>query len=106
MIWITAVYGACFVGIELGLRDAPILWFAALRALVAGAALVAVARIQRRPAPGSTRAWGLIVVIGLINVTIGFGAMFAGAAGPWIPAVVATGSSMRCRVKQPSARLR
>lgn len=95
MIWITAVYGACFVAIDLGLRDAPVLWFAALRALVAGAALVAVAGTQRRPAPGNARAWGLIVVLGLVNVTVGFGAMFAGAAG------LATGTAAVLSNAQP-----
>ncbi len=95
MIWITAAYGACFVAIDLGLRDAPVLWFAALRALVAGAALVTVAGIQHRPAPGSTRAWGLIVILGLVNVTVGFGAMFAGAAG------LATGTASVLSNAQP-----
>ncbi len=28
MLWITGALGACFVGIQWGLRDAPLLWFA------------------------------------------------------------------------------
>ncbi|WP_165372885.1 hypothetical protein [Pengzhenrongella frigida] len=54
-----AIYGACFVGIQIGLRDAPALWFAALRAIVAGSALLAVAGVQPRPVPSGGRAWGL-----------------------------------------------
>ncbi|MGC0144328.1 MULTISPECIES: DMT family transporter [unclassified Pseudactinotalea] len=81
MLWITAAWGACFVVIEWGLRDAPLLWYAALRALVAGAALVALGAIQRRPTPRSARAWGLITVLGLVNVTLAFSTMFAGVAG-------------------------
>jgi len=81
MLWVTASWGACFVAIEWGLRDAPVLWFAALRALVAGVALLAVAGFQHRPAPSGTRAWGLITVLGLVNVTVGFAAMFGGVAG-------------------------
>jgi probable blue pigment (indigoidine) exporter len=81
MLWVTAAWGACFVAIELGLRDAPVLWFAALRAIVAGVALLAVAGVQHRPVPSGVRAWALISVLGLVNVTVGFGAMFAGVAG-------------------------
>lgn len=81
MLWITTVLGACFLVIVWGLRDAPLLWFAALRALVAGAALLALAGVQRRPAPRGARAWGLITVLGVANVTVAFAAMFAGVAG-------------------------
>ncbi|NHB84965.1 hypothetical protein G7085_11035 [Tessaracoccus sp. HDW20] len=49
MLWITAAWAACFVVIEWGLRDAPLLWYAALRALVAGLALLALGSIQHRP---------------------------------------------------------
>ena len=78
MIWITAAWGACFVAIEWGLRDAPVLWYAALRALLAGAALVALGATQRRPAPAAARDWAWITVLGLVNVTVAFAAMFAG----------------------------
>ncbi|EWT07729.1 hypothetical protein N864_23465 [Intrasporangium chromatireducens Q5-1] len=81
MIWITSVWGACFLFVSWGLRDAPILWFASLRALVAGAALVGFGALQRRPQPRGIRAWGWITTAGLVNVTIAFAAMFAGVAG-------------------------
>lgn len=81
MLWITAALGACFLLIHWGLRDAPLLWFAALRALLGGAALAVVALCQRRPLPPSTGAWGKIVILGLVNVSLAFAAMFAGAAG-------------------------
>lgn len=55
MLWIAAAWGACFLAIELGLRDAPLLWFAALRALVAGGALLALAGVQRRRVPRGVR---------------------------------------------------
>lgn len=35
MLGITAAWGLCFLAIRLGLQDAPVLWFAALRALIA-----------------------------------------------------------------------
>lgn len=95
MLWITAAWGACFVAIQWGLRDAPVLWFAALRALVAGVALLAVGRAQHRPRPVGVRAWGLIAVQGLVNVTVGFGAMFAAVAG------LATGTAAVLANAQP-----
>lgn len=81
MLWITAAWGACFVVIEWGLRDAPLLWYAALRALMAGAALLALGATQHRPRPRGARAWRLITVLGLVNVTFVFATMFAGVAG-------------------------
>jgi len=81
MLWVTAAWGACFVAIQWGLRDAPVLWFAALRALVAGVALLAVAGVQHRPAPTGKRSWALISMLGLVNVTVGFAAMFGRVAG-------------------------
>lgn len=81
MVWIVVVWGLCFVGIRWGLRDAPVLWFAALRGLVAGAALLLLALWQRRPLPRGIRVWAMITVLGVVNVTIAFGAMFAGVVG-------------------------
>ena len=95
MLWITAAFGACFVGIQIGLRDAPVLWFAALRALVAGGALLALAGVQHRPVPSGGRAWGLITVLGLVNVTVAFAAMFGGVAG------LATGTAAVLANAQP-----
>lgn len=95
MLWITAAWAACFLAIEWGLRDAPLLWFAALRALVAGAALMLLAGVQRRPAPAVARAWGLLTVLGLVNVTVAFAAMFGGVAG------LATGTAAVLANAQP-----
>lgn len=95
MLWLTAAWGACFVAIEWGLRDAPVLWFAALRALVAGGALLLLAGLQRRPVPTGVRGWGLIAVLGLVNVTVAFAAMFAGVAG------LATGTAAVLANAQP-----
>ena len=80
MLFIAVALAACFVAIRLGLRDAPLLWFAALRAMIAGVVLVMVAGVQRRPMPSGVRAWGLITVLGLVNVTVAFAAMFAGVS--------------------------
>ena len=95
MLWITAALGTCFLGVRWGLRDAPLLWFAALRALLGGAALTFVAGVQRRPIPRSAGSWGFLAVLGLVNVTLAFAAMFAGIAG------LATGTAAVLANAQP-----
>lgn len=95
MIAITTAWGACFVTIRWGLRDAPILWFAALRSGVAGVALLGLAVWQRRPALRGTGAWGLVAALAAVNATIAFAAMFAGVAG------LATGTAAVLASAQP-----
>lgn len=95
MLWITVAWGACFIAIRWGLRDAPVLWFAALRALVASAALFLVVGVQRRPIPKGRRSWTLIAALAVTNVTIAFAAMFAGVAG------LATGTASVLANAQP-----
>lgn len=95
MLWITAAFGACFLGVRWGLRDAPLLWFAALRALVGGVALVVVVVVQRRPLPRSVGSWGSIGALGLVNVSLAFALMFAGIAG------LATGTAAVLSNAQP-----
>lgn len=80
MLGVTAAWGACFIVIRWGLRDAPVLWYAALRSLGAGGALVALASVQRRPMPRAWRDWLLITLLGITNGGIAFAAMFAGVA--------------------------
>lgn len=88
MLLITAAWGSCFVAIDWGLRDAPVLWFATFRSLLAGTVLVAVAYIQHRPCPHGRAAWSQIGVLALFNVTIAFAAMFAAALSAGVAAVL------------------
>lgn len=81
MVWVTLAWGACFVVISWGLRYASVLWFAGLRALVAGAAVVSLAVVRHRPMPRSARTWGWLAVYGIVDVAAVLGAMFAAAAG-------------------------
>jgi drug/metabolite transporter (DMT)-like permease len=81
MVGVAVAWGACFVAISWGLRDAPVLWFAALRALLAGAALVALGGAQHRRLPRGMRTWALIGLLGLVNATLALAAMFAAGAG-------------------------
>ena len=81
MLWVTFAWGSCFVAISIGLQDAPLLWLAALRALIAGAALLLVTGIRRTPPPRGRRTWVLIVCLGLVNVALAYAAMFGGIIG-------------------------
>ncbi|STX03522.1 Probable amino-acid metabolite efflux pump [Kocuria rosea] len=81
MLWITFAWGSCFLAVNIGLQDAPVLWFAALRALLAGVALLVVARVRKTPIPRGLRSWTLITGLGVVNVAVAFGAMFAGLVG-------------------------
>lgn len=81
MLWITASWGGCFLAIRWGLRDAPVLWFAALRALVAGIALFGYAVIRRRPLTLPRRVLPTVAALTVTNATLAFAAMFAGVAG-------------------------
>ncbi|QYG94237.1 DMT family transporter [Iamia sp. SCSIO 61187] len=83
------------MAIRWGLRDAPVLWFAALRALVAGAALITLETAQRRPMPAGAKSWHLIVLLAVTNASIGFAAMFASADG------LATGTAAVLTTAQP-----
>lgn len=95
MLWITVALGMCFIGVRWGLRDAPLLWFASMRALLGGVALVLVAAVQHRPLPRSIRSWSAIGALGLVNVSLAFAAMFAGIAG------LATGTAAVLANAQP-----
>lgn len=95
MLWITAAFGSCFLLVRWGLRDAPLLWFAALRALIGGAALAVLATRQHRPLPRGTRIWASLSLLGLVNVTLAFATMFAGIAG------LATGTAAVLANAQP-----
>ena len=81
MVAVTAVWGLCFVLIQWGLRDAPVLWFAALRSALAGVALLSYGMLQRRSSPRAVRDWWLIGALAATNAGIAFAAMFGGVAG-------------------------
>ena len=95
MLWVTASWGGCFLAIRWGLRDAPVLWFAALRALVAGVALFGYAAVRRRSFRVPRRVWPTVAALTVTNATLAFAAMFAGVAG------LATGTAAVLANAQP-----
>ena len=90
MVGLTPLYAICFVAIRIGLSYAPPLAFAALRVLLAGAALLTVAwwRGQRLRIP--RRYWPTLLLLTVSNGVIGYGTMFLspGSAGAGIASVL------------------
>ena len=105
MLGITGAWGLCFLAIRVGLQDAPVLWFAALRALIAAAALLLLCLLQGRGLPRGRRAWALITVMGLTNVTVAFSAMFAGTAGMAIGVAAVLANAQPLLIVLPAWRL-
>lgn len=89
------VWSACFVVIKATQADAPPLLYAALRALLGGFPLLAVAAWtgKARPPSGS---WAWLALLGLTNTTLGLGGMFlsTGAVGAAIPGVLANSQAL------------
>lgn len=86
MLLVALAWGSCFLFITWGLRDAPVLWFATLRALLAGLAMLAAAVLIRPHSAAGTMprdagTWALVVLLAVTNVSVAFAAMFAAATG-------------------------
>ena len=90
MIGLTPLYALCFVAIRIGLAYAPPLRFAALRTLVAGAALLLLARWRGQPVRLPRRYWPALLLLALSGGAIGYGTMFLspGRAGAGIASVL------------------
>lgn len=80
MLWVTLAWGSCFVAISIGLQDAPLLWLAALRALLAGVALLLATDIQHTPLPRDRNTWIHIACLGLVNVALVYTAIVVGGS--------------------------
>lgn len=85
------LWALCFPLITVGLALSPHLTFAALRAALAGAALVALALALGRPMPKGAHIWTMLVLVGLGATTLGFLGMFHAAEfiSPGIATVIA-----------------
>jgi len=85
------LWAVCFPLIVAGFAYAPHLTFAALRAFIAGAALVAVGLALGRPVPRGIRIWVFLVLIGLGATSLAYLGMFHAAefVSPGIATVIA-----------------
>lgn len=91
LVLVTLLWALCYPLITTGLALAPPLTFAALRALVAGAGLLAVAAVLRRPLPQDAQTWLSLLGVGLSATSLGFTGMFlaGGLVSPGLATVVA-----------------
>ncbi|WP_029030686.1 DMT family transporter [Salinarimonas rosea] len=78
-IVVMALWAACYPLIAVALEDAPHLTFAALRAALGGAALMAVALATGAARPATRSQWRWIAVAGIGMTGIGYFGMFHGA---------------------------
>lgn len=85
------LWAICFPLITAGFAYAPHLTFATLRAVLAGAALVAVGFALGRPVPKGVRVWTILIYVGLGATSLGFLGMFHAAefVSPGIATVIA-----------------
>jgi drug/metabolite transporter (DMT)-like permease len=79
IILVMALWAGCFPLITAGLDLAPHLTFAAMRAGIAGAALVVAGMIGGRPWPSGLTTWLLVGTAGLGATSLGFLGMFHAA---------------------------
>lgn len=90
-VLVMLLWALCFPLIRVGLRYAPPLTFAALRAALSGMVLVLSAEGLRRPAVRGAGTWAGILFIGLTATSIGLFGMFRGGArvAPGLATVIA-----------------
>ena len=85
------LWAACFPLITAGLQYSPHLTFATMRAVLAGATLVGLAMIFRRPFPRGWRTWLTLGIVGIGATSLGFLGMFHAAefVSPGLATVIA-----------------
>ncbi len=85
------LWAACFPLITAGLQYSPHLTFATMRAVLAGATLVGLAMILRRPFPRGWRTWLTLGIVGIGATSLGFLGMFHAAefVSPGLATVIA-----------------
>lgn len=91
LVIVMVLWASCFPLIALGLDLAPHMAFAALRAAIAGACLLVLGALLRRPVPRGIRSWTLVGLVGLGATTLGFFGMFHAAEfiSPGLATVIA-----------------
>lgn len=99
-VLVMLLWALCFPLITLGIRHAPHLSFATLRALLAGLTLILLGFALRRPFPNGLRAWLTLAGIGVGATSLGFLGMFHAAAfvSPGIATVIASSQPLLAAV--------
>ncbi len=79
IVLVMFLWAICFPLITAGFAYAPPLTFAALRAILAGAALIGLGLAMRRPWPRGGRVWITLVFVGLGATSVAYLGMFLAA---------------------------
>lgn len=74
---VATVYAICYSAIKLGLPNAPPLWFGGLRAVIAGATLLALLPFVGRSLLPPRRLWPGVVALATIGTAMAYAAMFS-----------------------------
>ena len=92
IILVMFLWAICFPLITIGIEYSPHLTFAAIRALLSGGTLLAVALVLGRHLPRGVKEWLAIVAIGFGATTLAFFGMFHAAefVSPGIATVIAS----------------
>ncbi len=91
LVFVMLLWAICFPLITAGLSYAPHITFAAMRAFLAGAALLVIGAVLRRPLPRGLRVWLMLALTGLGATTFAFLGMFHAAEfiAPGLATVIA-----------------
>ena len=100
LVLVMLLWAVCYPLITAGIAYAPPLSFATVRAVVAGASLILIALLLRRPAPRGVGTWAMLAVSGVGATSLGFFAMFyaAGLVSPGIATVIANSQPLLAAV--------
>ncbi len=79
IIVVMLLWASCYPLITLGIEYAPHLTFAAMRAVIAGLALILLAYLLKRPLPRRVSDWCAVMLIGFGATSLGFLGMFHAA---------------------------
>jgi drug/metabolite transporter (DMT)-like permease len=90
VVFLAAVYAACYSAIKVGLAYAPPLRFAGLRAVLGGFVLLGLVAVFRKPLLPARRLWPGVVALAATGTFLSFGAMFLspGRTGAGIASVL------------------
>ena len=90
-VFVMFLWAICFPLIRVGLDSSPPMVFAALRALIAGSALLLIAQGLRRPPVAWRAVWTSVALVGFTATSLGFFGMFFGAGliSPGLATVIA-----------------
>lgn len=97
------LWSGAFVAVKVGLASSPPLFLMASRFLVAGAVLLAWARLAGRSMPAGGRAWATIALLGLLNnaIYLGLTAIALRSVSAGMGAILASTNPLMLAVAAP-----